>query len=177
MWKLLVHYRHLFIISFSLSESVVLGFWLWSAPSWLCISASDITNIIVIVMVVTVDLVEQEWKRQLMDYRRASAHVDKQLSHNLRNGFDILFLWVAQSSLTLCDSMTTARQAPLSMGFPRQEYWSGLPFPSLGDLPHPGIESVLQADSSPSKSPRKWLWYNLQQVNCGTICSKLTWYL
>ena len=32
-------------------------------------------------------------------------------------------------------------QAPLSMGFPRQEYWSGLPFLSLGDLPEPGIES------------------------------------
>ena len=31
-------------------------------------------------------------------------------------------------------------QAPLSMGFLRQEYWSGLPFPSLGDLPEPGIE-------------------------------------
>ena len=35
---------------------------------------------------------------------------------------------------------TTAHQAPLSMGFPRQEYWSGLPFPSPGDLPNPGIE-------------------------------------
>ena len=35
---------------------------------------------------------------------------------------------------------TVAHQAPLSMGFPRQEYWSGLPFPSPGDLPHPGIE-------------------------------------
>ena len=33
-----------------------------------------------------------------------------------------------------------ARQIPLSMGFPRQEYWSGLPFPSPGDLPDPGIE-------------------------------------
>ena len=33
-----------------------------------------------------------------------------------------------------------AHQAPLTMGFPRQEYWSGLPFPSLGDLPDPGIE-------------------------------------
>ena len=32
-----------------------------------------------------------------------------------------------------------AHQAPLSMGFPRQEYWSGLPFPSLGDLPNPGL--------------------------------------
>ena len=37
---------------------------------------------------------------------------------------------------------TIAHQALLSMGFPRQEYWNGLPFPSLGDLPQPGIESV-----------------------------------
>ena len=34
---------------------------------------------------------------------------------------------------------TVACQAPLSMGFPRQEYWSGLPFPSPGDLPEPGL--------------------------------------
>ena len=34
----------------------------------------------------------------------------------------------------------TARQAPLSMGFSRQEYWSGFPFPPPGDLPNPGIE-------------------------------------
>ena len=37
-------------------------------------------------------------------------------------------------------SWTVASQAPLSMGFPRQEYWSGLSFPSPGDLPNPGIE-------------------------------------
>ena len=37
---------------------------------------------------------------------------------------------------------TVACQAPLSMGCSRQEYWSGLPCPSLGDLPHPGIESL-----------------------------------
>ena len=35
---------------------------------------------------------------------------------------------------------TVAWQAPPSMGFPREEYWDGLPFPSLGDLPDPGIE-------------------------------------
>ena len=35
---------------------------------------------------------------------------------------------------------TEAHQGPLSMGYPRQEYWSGLPFPPPGDLPHPGIE-------------------------------------
>ena len=48
---------------------------------------------------------------------------------------------VNQSCLTLCDAMDyIAYQAPLSMGFSRQEYWSGLPFPSPGDLPNPGIE-------------------------------------
>ena len=47
---------------------------------------------------------------------------------------------------------TVARQAPLSLGFPRQEYWSGLPFPSPGDLPEPGIKPeapALAADSLP----------------------------
>ena len=45
---------------------------------------------------------------------------------------------------------TIAHQAPLPTGFPRQEYWSGLPFPSPGDLPDPGIKPMspaLQADS------------------------------
>ena len=37
---------------------------------------------------------------------------------------------------------TVARQAPLSMGFSSQEYWSGLPFPTLVDLPNPGIEPM-----------------------------------
>ena len=40
---------------------------------------------------------------------------------------------------------TVAHQAPLSTGFPRQEYWSGLPFPSPGDLLHPGTEPVSPA--------------------------------
>ena len=49
---------------------------------------------------------------------------------------------------------TVVFKAPLSMEFPRQEYWSGLPFSSPGDLPDPGIEPrspTLQADSLPSK--------------------------
>ena len=48
---------------------------------------------------------------------------------------------------------TIAYQAPLSMGFSRQRYWSGLPFPSPGDLPNPGIEPgppALQADALPA---------------------------
>ena len=56
---------------------------------------------------------------------------------------------------------TVAHQAPLFMGFPRQEYWGGLPFPSLGDLPDPGIapgSPALQADASPSEPPGKPTW-------------------
>ena len=53
---------------------------------------------------------------------------------------------------------TVAYQAPPSMGFSRQEYWSGLPFPFPGDLPDPGIEPrspALQADALPSETPGK----------------------
>ena len=53
---------------------------------------------------------------------------------------------------------TVACQAPLSMGFSRQEYWSGLPFPSPGDLPDPGIEPgspALEADALNSEPPGK----------------------
>ena len=47
---------------------------------------------------------------------------------------------VTKSCLTLKTLWTVACQAPRSMGFSRQEYWSGLPFPSQGDLPDPGIK-------------------------------------
>ena len=47
---------------------------------------------------------------------------------------------VTQSCLTLCDPMDCTCQAPLSMGFSRQEHWSGLPLPPSGDLPDAGIE-------------------------------------
>ena len=53
-----------------------------------------------------------------------------------------------------------AYQAPLSMGFPRQEYWSGLPFPSLGDLSDPGIEAPSPA-SGQEKKP-----LNAQSIFC-----------
>ena len=61
---------------------------------------------------------------------------------------------VDKSCQTLVIPWTVACQVPLSMGFPRQEYWSGLPFPSPGDLPDPGIEPMspaLQADPLPTE--------------------------
>ena len=73
---------------------------------------------------------------------------------------------------------TVAYQAPPTMGFSRQEYWSGLPFPSPGDLPNPGIEPgspTLEADALTSeppslerfKNPKSW-WEGLKE------CSKNT---
>ena len=53
---------------------------------------------------------------------------------------------------------TVAYEAPLSMEFSRQEYWSGLPYPSPGDLPNPGIEPsspAWQADALPSEPAGK----------------------
>ena len=64
---------------------------------------------------------------------------------------------------------TIAHQAPLSMEFPRQEYWSALPFPSPGDLPDPGINPTspsLQADSL-SAEPSECLAYSLHPVHTG----------
>ena len=51
----------------------------------------------------------------------------------------------AQSCPTLCKSMDCSPPDPTSMGFPRQEYWSGLPFSSPGDLPDSGIEHASPA--------------------------------
>ena len=70
-------------------------------------------------------------------------------------------LW---SYLTLCTLWTAAHQAPLSLGFPRQEYWSELPCPPPGDLPNPGIKPrslAFQEDSlqpEPPGSTRKLEW-------------------
>ena len=52
---------------------------------------------------------------------------------------------VTKSYLTLATPWTAACQVPLLMGFPKQEYWRGLPFPSPEDLSNPGIESVQPA--------------------------------
>ena len=75
---------------------------------------------------------------------------------------------VSQSCLIICDLTDyIPQQAPLSMRFSRQEYCSGLPFSSPGDLPDPGIEPrspELQVDSllsEPSRKPIKWLHFTI----------------
>ena len=70
---------------------------------------------------------------------------------------------------------TVACQSPLSMGFPKQEYWSGLPFSSPGHLPDPGIESVslaFQADSLPL-SPEGSPPYTWQVLNKSSLSKQI----
>ena len=73
---------------------------------------------------------------------------------------------------------TVAYQVPPSVGFSRQEYWSGLPFPSPGDLPNPGTEPrspAWQADALPSEPPEK-IHSLLSPISshfpCGSLCLK-----
>ena len=77
------------------------------------------------------------------------------------SNFVVFLCWcclVAQPCLTLLWApWTVACQAPLSMGFPRHEYWSEVPFPSPRDLPDPGIESML--------SCRKLICYKYSSLN------------
>ena len=66
-----------------------------------------------------------------------------------------------------------AHQAPPSMGFSRQEYWSGLPFPSPGDLPNPGVKPgspALQTDALPSEPPVK---FSSVAQSCPTLCDPM----
>ena len=73
--------------------------------------------------------------------------------------------------------LTIAHQAPPSMEFSRQEYWSGLPFPSPGDPPDPGIEPrspTLQADALPSEPPGKpSVQFSSVAQSCLTLCDPM----
>ena len=72
--------------------------------------------------------------------------------------------------------MAVAQQVTLFIGFPRQEYWSGLPFPSPGDLPHSGTEPgspTLQADTLSSKPAGKVPGNPVMLLECTTVL-KLT---
>ena len=70
-----------------------------------------------------------------------------------------------------------SHQASLSMGFSRQEYWSGLPFPSPGGLPDPVIEPTLPTDALPSEPPGKpqklHEWVSEVAQSCPTVCNPM----
>ena len=67
----------------------------------------------------------------------------------------------AQSCPTLCNTWTVACQVPLSVGFPRQDYWSGVPFPTPEHLPDPEIEPMFPALAGrffTNGTPGKYSW-------------------
>ena len=92
----------------------------------------------------------REWQRM-----RCLDGITDSTGHEFEQTPSVLVLSHVQLFAT---PMTVAHRAPLSMGFSRQEYWSGLPCPSPGDLPDPGIKPgspTLQMDSLPSEPPGK----------------------
>ena len=88
---------------------------------------------------------------------------------------------VLQSCPTLCNPIDCSPQASLSMGFPRQEYWSGLLFPSPGGLPDPGIKPVSllppaltgRLTIETSGKPSYYLWQMFQLSNDSLLSCKL----
>ena len=83
-------------------------------------------------------IIRQVWGKHRSSVTSLGAPFSKSSS---TQKFSLFCRSVIKSYSTLCDPWTVARQAPLSMGFPRQESWSGLPFPSPGVLPYPRTES------------------------------------
>ena len=103
-----------------------------------------------------------------LEEAQAGIRIARRNINNLRYADDTTFMAESEWSESEMKSLsrvrlfatpwTEAHQAPPSMGFSRQGYWSGLPFPSPGDLPNPGIEPrspALQADALTSAPPGK----------------------
>ena len=103
-----------------LSQSYLL-FWLYCLPS---------------------SLIKPLWLHWTTQILHNSLSISRALTPSAKSLFITHACSVTESCPTLCAPWTLARQAPLSMGFPRQEYWSGLPFPPPVDLSHPGIQPV-----------------------------------
>ena len=107
------------------------------------------------------------------------------LGLQLSGGSTILKLWDVWKWKWSCSVMsdsatpwTVTSQAPPSMGFSRQEYWSGWPFPPPGDLPNPGIEPrfpALEADTLPSEPPGKYKYLRCLLLLLLLIPTKQAW--
>ena len=105
---------------------------------------------------------------QVMSLSAGMAPLRQTVCNCLKVNFQTILKWQADGIIRRSEvsshvrlfatPWTAAYQAPPSMGFSRQEYWSGLPCPSPGDLPDPGIKprsSALQADTLPLEPPGK----------------------
>ena len=122
------------------------------------------------------DIINKVREQDRMWHIELTNHLEKgkQLNRKMGKGYKLvtykrgnLFLLFLFSQSVVLDTVTpwaVACQAPLFVGFPRQEYWSKLLFPSLGDLSNPGIKPrspALQADFSPFKPPGNKCQYTI----------------
>ena len=106
------------------------------------------------------------------------------LFHNkiliINNCFVVAVISLPRGVQLFVTPWTVTHQVSLSMGFPRQEHWSGLPFPSPGDLPNTGIEPrspALKTDSLPSEPPGKPIYKEDRRVmNSGYKFSRFSFW-
>ena len=118
----------------------------------------------------------REPSKQQVSFLYLTWHSAKLWKAKKRKGCFTIQKVKSLSRVRLCATpWTAAYQAPPSMGFSRQEYWSGVPFSSPGDLPNPGIEpgsptwQALQADALPSEPQGKILTLYRVSTNCQTM--------
>ena len=78
-----------------------------------------------------------------------------------------------QSCPTLCNPIDGSHQAPPSLGFSRQEHWSGLPFPSLGDLPDPGMNPGLLHCRQILYQLKHSVQFSSVAQSCPTLCDPM----
>ena len=102
--------------------------------------------------------------------------------HTTQQPWDVTVVQSLSHVQLLATPCTVAHQAALSMGFPRQEYWSGLPFPSPGALPNPGIEPASLAlaggcctTEPPGKPQHPWARSWLKVISQSPKCNCNSW--
>ena len=129
--------------------------WEWLPPPVFLLSTK-----ILVFLAWRITWTEEPGRPQSMGFQRFRSN----WATNIHCGTKILYAaWKVKMKSLSCVQLfatpwTVAHQASPSMGFSRQEYWCGLPFPSPGDLPHPGIEPrspSLQTDALPSEPQGK----------------------
>ena len=130
-------------------------------------------------------LIQEKWKSSEKLSKTISAFVTVKLTlgiHSLTSSLQKTLVFSCSVVSSSTDPMDCSRpQAPLSIGFSRQEYWNGWPFPSPGDLPNPGMEPSPAAlagrffTTEPLGKPTRWYSVQFSSVaqSCPTLCDPM----
>ena len=113
------------------------------------------------------------YPKYIENYKTVRKNKDKRNNQNDKQIYEMVPNTISETPWTV------VYHAPPSMGFSRQEYWSGLPFPSPGDLPDTGIKPgspTLEADaltSEPPGKPIRQVQFNSVTQSCLTLCNPM----